>query len=165
MDFAFHPTHPCRQTVSFCNSRQVMTCVALKNTDSTCPHSIGSVGNFGLITLLTRKRLCLATGVTAVHLLRSSFLGLTGFMSLDPGSAQTCGFDFLPQLDHRQCVITATVKAGIIEPDSRTNHQQSPSCPPRRGKWGQVAMTFVNDPGKINNHAIAEEAKWQHQTI
>jgi hypothetical protein len=26
-------------------------------------------------------------------------------------------------------------------------------------------MTFVNDPGKINNHAIAEEAKWQHQTI
>ena len=32
-------------------------------------------------------------------------------MSLDRGSAQSCSFDFLPQINHRQGVITAPVVA------------------------------------------------------
>ena len=43
-------------------------------------HSIGSVGNFGGITLLTKKCFCLATGFTAVHLVSNSFLGFRGFI-------------------------------------------------------------------------------------
>lgn len=44
-------------------------------------HAMGSVGKFGWITQMTKKCLCLATGVTTVHLVNSSFLGFKGFMA------------------------------------------------------------------------------------
>lgn len=50
-----------------------MTRVALENTDSISTNSTRSVGNSGLIIRLTRKCFCLATGVTAVHLLSSTY--------------------------------------------------------------------------------------------
>ena len=40
-------TQPCRQTLSSCNSRQEMTCVALENTASISTDTTGSVGNSG----------------------------------------------------------------------------------------------------------------------
>ena len=55
---------------------------ALENTDSISTNSIGSVGNSGLITRLTRKCFCLANGITAVHLLNKSFLGFRGFIEM-----------------------------------------------------------------------------------
>jgi len=57
-----------------------MIWVALENTDSISTNSIGSVGNSGLITRLTRKCFCLANGITAVHLVNKSFLGFRGFI-------------------------------------------------------------------------------------
>jgi len=57
-----------------------MICVALENTDSISTNSTGSVGNAGGITRLIRKCFCFLKGVTAVHLLNSSFLGLRGFI-------------------------------------------------------------------------------------
>jgi len=76
-------TQPCRHIASFCRSRHLMICVALENTDSISTNSIGSIGCSGGITRLTRKCFCLSTGVTAVHLLKSSFLGFRGFMAGD----------------------------------------------------------------------------------
>ncbi len=73
-------TQPCRHTLSSCRSRQGMICVALENTDSISTYSIGSVGNSGGMTLLTRKCFCFFTGFTAVHLVSISFLGFRGFM-------------------------------------------------------------------------------------
>jgi len=55
---------------------------ALENTDSISTSSIGSVGNPGLITRLTRKCFCLANGITAVHLVNKSFLGFRGFVEM-----------------------------------------------------------------------------------
>ena len=55
---------------------------ALENTDSISTNSIGSVGNSGLITRLTRKCFCLANGITAVHLVNKSFLGFRGFIEM-----------------------------------------------------------------------------------
>ena len=55
---------------------------ALENTDSISTNSIGSVGNSGLITRLTRKCFCLANGMTAVHLVNKSFLGFSGFIEM-----------------------------------------------------------------------------------
>ena len=62
-----------------------MICVAFEKTASISTNSTGSVGNSGWITRLTKKCFCLATGVTAVHLLSNSFLGFKGFMVLDQG--------------------------------------------------------------------------------
>ena len=76
-------TQPCRQTSASCRSRHGMIWLALENTDSISTNAIGSVGNSGWITRLIRKCFCLATGVTAVHLLSSSFLGFKGFMAGD----------------------------------------------------------------------------------
>ena len=73
-----HQTQPCRQTLSFCSSRHAMICVALENTASISTSSIGSVGSSGWITRLTKKCFCLAMGMTAVHLVSSSFLGFKG---------------------------------------------------------------------------------------
>ena len=64
-----------------------MTWLALENTDSISTNAIGSVGKAGWITRLTRKCFCLPTGLTAVHLLSSSFLGFRGFMAGDLGVA------------------------------------------------------------------------------
>ena len=75
-----HQTQPCRHTLSFCSSRQAMTCVALENTDSISTDSIGSVGSSGRMTRLTKKCFCLAMGITAVHLVNNSFLGFRGFI-------------------------------------------------------------------------------------
>ena len=58
--------------------RQAMTCVALEKTASFSTSSMGSVGNSGSITRLIQKCFCLAADLTTVHLLSSSFLGLTG---------------------------------------------------------------------------------------
>ena len=75
-------THPCFHTSLFCSSRQAMIRVAFENTDSISTSSIGSVGNSGFITRLTRKCFCLAKGVTAVHFVNSSFLGFKAFTGL-----------------------------------------------------------------------------------
>jgi len=56
-----------------------MAWVVLKNKASISTDLIGSVGNSGLITRLTKKRLCLAKGFNAVYLVSSSFLGRSGF--------------------------------------------------------------------------------------
>ncbi|WP_299514186.1 hypothetical protein [uncultured Limnohabitans sp.] len=39
---------------------------------------MGSVGKFGWITQMTKKCLCLATGVTAVHWVNVRFVGFEG---------------------------------------------------------------------------------------
>ena len=113
-----------------------MTCVALENTDSISTNSTGSVGTSGWITRLTRKCFCFFTGVTAVHLLKNSFLGFRGFIRtwslykdwegcnlrlqassykvawFKAGSALSGRFDFLAQLDHRHGVVAAPVVPG-----------------------------------------------------
>ena len=76
-------TQPCRQTSASCRSRHGMIWLALENTDSISTNAIGSVGNSGLITRLTRKCFCLANGVTAVHLVNNNFLGFNGFIGGD----------------------------------------------------------------------------------
>ena len=84
-------THPCFHTSLFCSSRQAMIWVAFENTDSISTRSIGSVGNSGFITRLTRKCFCLAKGVTAVHFVNSSFLGLKAFIGApDNERARAC---------------------------------------------------------------------------
>ena len=58
-----------------------MVRVAFASVASVFTHAMGSVGKFGWITQMTKKCLCLATGVTTVHLVNSSFLGFKGFMA------------------------------------------------------------------------------------
>ena len=77
-------TQPCRHKLSSCKSRQAMTCFAFENTASISTSSMGSVSCSGSITLFTKKCFCLAMGLTAVHLLNSSFLGFSGFMNYRP---------------------------------------------------------------------------------
>ena len=76
-------TQPWSQIAEFFKSRQGMTCSFLSKTASISTSSITPSGNSGRMTLLTRKCFRLWLGFTAVHLLRSSFLGLRGFWSLE----------------------------------------------------------------------------------
>ena len=90
-----------------------MTCVALENTASISTDTTGSVGKSGSIIRLTRKCFCLAMGLTAVHLVSSSFLEFSGFMgSANSGSVFHFPRHGLPQLNHRHGVIAAPVVAG-----------------------------------------------------
>lgn len=89
-------TEPCRRTGSFCNSRHWMTCVAFENRAWISIDSMGSVGNRGWITRLTRKWFFLAAGVTAVHLLKSSFLGFREFMALTQKASPIARFTASP---------------------------------------------------------------------
>ena len=59
-----------------------MRVMVLECTASRSTHSTASPGGSGRITLATKKCLFRATGTTAVHLLKCSFLGLTGFMAM-----------------------------------------------------------------------------------
>ncbi len=99
-----------------------MICVAFENTASISTLSIGSVGCSGRITRLTRKCFCLAMGLTAVHLVSSSFLGFSGFtgfgsfsgsprVGLRKGQSSIC-FHSLSQFNDSQRVVAAPVVAG-----------------------------------------------------
>jgi len=69
--------------------------VALEKTASISTNTIGSVGRSGLTTLLTRKCFCFDTGVTAVHLVSSNFLGFKGFMVINPTGFLTNGYGLI----------------------------------------------------------------------
>ena len=90
-----------------------MACVALENIASISTDTTGSVGKSGSITRLTRKCFCLAMGLTAVHLVNSSFLGFSGFMcSANSGAVFHFPRHGLPQFNHRHGVVAAPVVAG-----------------------------------------------------
>ena len=75
-----------------------MRVMVLECTASRSTHSTASAGGSGKITLATRKCLLRPMGTTAVHLLKSSFLGLTGFIvqahfDIAPAPATASGFE------------------------------------------------------------------------
>jgi hypothetical protein len=117
-----------------------MTCVALENTASISTNSIGSVGNAGLMTLLTKKCFCLATGVTAVHLVNNSFLGFSRFMVMDCGSALACGVDFLSQLNHHHGAVAAPT---VSQAGQWVKSKSSKCMPHNRFAPGVFAMLRV----------------------
>ena len=80
---AFFYTQPWSQTPFTFRSRQGMICTLLSKTASSSMNSIGISGGSGIMTLLTRKCLRLLMGLTAVHLVRSSFFGLSEFWFLE----------------------------------------------------------------------------------
>lgn len=76
-------TQPCSQISESLRLRHGITSLLPSKTASNSTNSITSSGNSGRIILLTKKCFRFCIGFTAVHLLRSSFLGWRGFCSLE----------------------------------------------------------------------------------
>ena len=79
----FFYTQPWSQTALLLNSRHPISRLCLSMTASNSTYSTACSGRSGSMTLVTKKCFRWWVGWTAVHLLSSNFLGLSGFFCLE----------------------------------------------------------------------------------